>query len=133
MSTTMEFKVHFRSGCRGRKHIRAGETPQPKPVSAGKVPRVSRLMALAIRFDQLIESGKVRDYAEIARLGHVSRARISQITSMLTLAPDIQEALLNLPAVTKGRDPVSERHIRHVAAAVDWRKQRWLYGRISNK
>src|SRR2546427_9262608 len=54
---------------------------------AGRVPRVSRLMALAMRFDELIGSGQVTGYAELARLGHVSRARLSQIASLLGLAP----------------------------------------------
>jgi len=46
-----------------------------------------------LRFETLIRSGEVRDYAALARLGHVSRARISQIMNLLHLAPDIQEVL----------------------------------------
>lgn len=53
----------------------------------GRVPRISRLMALAIRFDQLIRDGVVEDQAQLARLGHVSRARLTQITNLLALAP----------------------------------------------
>jgi hypothetical protein len=33
-------------------------------------------MALALHFEELVRSGAVRDYAELARLGQVSRARI---------------------------------------------------------
>jgi hypothetical protein len=84
-------------------------------------------MALAIRFDQLVQTGKVRDYAEIARLGHVTRARVSQIMNMLTLAPDIQDALLNLPLTIRGREPVTERHIRPLTVMSDWRRQRRLF------
>src|SRR6516162_3603935 len=76
------------------------------PVAAGRVPRIARLMALALRFEQLVRTGAVRDYAELARLGQVSRARITQITSLLHLAPDIREAILFLPRVHRGRDPV---------------------------
>jgi hypothetical protein len=36
----------------------------------GNVPRVSKMMALAIRFDGLIRRGDVRDYADLARLGY---------------------------------------------------------------
>jgi len=43
----------------------------------GRVPRVSRLMALAIKFERLVREQRFRDYAEIARLGKVSRARLS--------------------------------------------------------
>jgi hypothetical protein len=56
-------------------------------------------MALALRFEGLIRTGQILNYAELARLGHVSRARISQITCLLLLAPDIQEELLFLPPI----------------------------------
>ena len=42
----------------------------------GRLPRITRLMALAIHFDGLIRSGAVANYAELARLGNVTRARI---------------------------------------------------------
>ena len=93
-------------------------------VPAGRIPRVSRLMALAIRFDGLLRDGVVADQADLARLGHVSRARVSQIMNLLNLAPDIQEALLLLPRVERGRDRVTERELRAVVAESDWRKQR---------
>ena len=42
-------------------------------VPGGTVPRLSRLMALAIRFDRLLQEGVVKDYAELVRLGQVCR------------------------------------------------------------
>jgi hypothetical protein len=81
-------------------------------------------MALAMRFDDLIRSGQVTGYAELARLGHVSRARLSQITSLLFLAPDLQEKVLFLPRTLKGRDPIQLRHLLPIAVIPDWRKQR---------
>jgi len=77
-----------------------------KPV--GRVPRVARLLALARRFELLIETGVAADYADLARLGQVTRARVNQVMNLLVLAPDIQEAILFLPSVTSGKDPVSE-------------------------
>ncbi len=68
---------------------------------------VSRLMALAIRFEQLIQDGHVADYAELARLSHVSRARITQVMNLRLLAPDIQEQILFLPKIERGRDMVT--------------------------
>jgi hypothetical protein len=50
----------------------------------------------------LVRSGAVRDYAELARLGQVSRARTTQIMSLLHLAPDLQEQILFLPRIQKG-------------------------------
>jgi len=120
----IEFKVHFESGRRGRKRAVVGERPRSPAPEPGNLPRVTRLMALAIRFDQLIRAGEVRDLADIARLGHVTRARVTQIMNLLHLAPDIQEAVLALPRVEQGRDPITERDLRPIAAIVDWRKQR---------
>jgi len=84
-------------------------------------------MALALRLDELVRTGVVADYAELARLGHVSRARISQILSLLALAPDIQESLLFLPAVQRGRDPIHLRQLQPLAALLDWQQQRRLW------
>jgi hypothetical protein len=81
-------------------------------------------MALAIRFDQLIQDGTVTDQAELARLGHVSRARLTQIMNLLNLAPDLQEVVLHLRPVSQGRGAISERSIRPIAATPNWQKQR---------
>ena len=121
---TFECKVHFRQARHGRKQMAVGGAPPPAPVPLGRVPRIARLMALAIRFHGLLERGEVRDYAELARLGHVTRARVTQIMNLLCLAPEIQEALLFLPRTTKGRDPIRETHLRPIAAEPDWRRQR---------
>jgi hypothetical protein len=121
-------KVHFRCGRSGRKHLRTGETPAAVP--PGRVPHVSRLMALAIRFDRLVLEGVVADQADLARLGHVTRARVTQIMNLLCLAPDIQEELLLLPRVGRGRDPIHERQLRPIAAVADWRKQRQMWSRL---
>jgi hypothetical protein len=56
-----------------------------------------------------------RDQADLARLGNVSRARVTQIMNLLQLAPDIQEAILFLPRTVKGRDPIREKHVRPIA------------------
>jgi len=81
-------------------------------------------MALAMRLEELIRSGQVTGYAELARLGHVSRARLSQIVSLLRLAPDLQETVLFLPRTLKGRDPIQLRHLLPIAVLPDWRRQR---------
>ena len=118
---TVTKKVHFQRGQRSRKAMREGER---KERPQGRVPRVARLMALAIRFEQLIRDGEVADQAELARIGRVSRARVSQILNLLQLAPDIQEAILFLPVVESGREPVTERDMRSIAEEGDWGRQR---------
>jgi hypothetical protein len=97
----------------------------------GNVPRVSRLMALAIRFDGLVRTGEIEDYADLARLGYVSRARITQIMNLLNLAPDIQEEILFLPKTTKGRDPIREKDLRPIAAIPQWNRQRKMWAHCS--
>jgi hypothetical protein len=84
-------------------------------------------MALAIRFEQLIRDGVVADYAELARLGHVTRARLSQIMNLLSLAPDTQESILFLPRTISGPDPIRERDLRPIAKVLEWGKQRPLW------
>jgi hypothetical protein len=88
-------------------------------------------MALAIRFDDLIQAGEVADYAELARLAHVTRARMTQIMNLLMLAPDIQESILFLPRVESGRDPIHLRQLQPIALVPDWRKQRKLWSQLS--
>jgi len=122
---TVNRPFHIRQGRHGRKELRQGEaTPSPPP---GRVPRVARLMALAIRFEQLLRDGVVKNQAELARLGHVTRARLTQIMNLLSLAPDIQEAVLFLPVTECGRDPITERHLRKITTAPHWHTQRKLW------
>ena len=118
--------VHFKTD-RGKKVMREGEPEPPPPLAPPAVPRVSRLMALAIHMEGLVREGKATDYASLARLGNVTRARMTQIMGLLRLAPDIQEEILFLPRVERGRDPLTERMLRQITAVVDWRKQRRLW------
>jgi hypothetical protein len=121
----LQFDAHFKRGGRGnRKTLANGEKPSPPNYERGRVPRVARLMALAIRFEELIRGGEVTDYAELARLGHVTRARVTQIMNLLLLAPNIQEAILFLPRIERGRDSIHLRHLQPIASMADWKKQR---------
>lgn len=132
---TVECKVHFEIGRKTRKKLEVGDAP-PEPatrVEPGRVPRVSRLMALAIRLERLLAEGVARDYADLARLGGVTRARLTQIMNLTLLAPDIQEALLFLPRTLRGRDAIQEPHLRPLALIPDWRKQRKLWRELVAK
>ena len=87
-------------------------------------------MALAIRLERLIVEGRVPNYAALARLAHVSRARITQIVNLTLLAPDIQEAILFLPPVQRGPDPITERDLRPIAAEPCWSRQRAMWAAL---
>jgi hypothetical protein len=100
-------------------------------IAPGSIPRVTRLMALAIKFDGMLSRGEVRDYADLARLGYVTRARVTQIMNLLTLAPDIQEQILSLPLTYIGRDPIREQNLRPITAIQFWNRQRKMWEKIS--
>jgi hypothetical protein len=125
---TREWDVHFRRRGRGApKELHTNQESEevaPPPV---RLSRVARLMALALRFDMLLRTGAVVNYAELARLGHVSSARISQILNLLHLAPDLQEALLFLSRKGRGRDPIHLARLQPIAAQFDWARQRRLW------
>src|SRR5882672_4456557 len=120
---TIECSVHFHGRGRGRRQ----RPPRDSVTEPGRVPRVARLLALSLRMDQLVRTGEVTGYAELAALGHVTRARLSQIMSLLSLTPDLQEEILFLPRTLKGRDPIQLRHLLPITVIPDWRKQktRW--------
>lgn len=96
----------------------------PRADAAPRIPRITRLMALAIRFQEMVDRGEVRDYADLARLGYVSRARITQIMNLLMLAPDIQEHLLGLSERSVSAKIFPERSIRSTTSLVSWADQR---------
>jgi hypothetical protein len=81
-------------------------------------------MALAIKLQEMIDRGEVKDYAEIARLGFVTRARVTQIMNLLLLAPDIQEELLSFTVGSEREARVFERALREVGSFVGWAEQR---------
>ena len=89
-----------------------------------QLPRVTRLMALAIRFEALLDQHPELSYLDLARLTGVSRSRITQISNLLHLAPDLQERLLFLSPKTRGRDQIHEPALRKLIQIDDWQQQR---------
>ena len=101
---------------RGRKQA------APEPV---RIPRITRLMALAIKFQDMVDRGEVRDYAEIARLGYVTRGRMTQIMNLLNLAPDIQEQIM---LQDSPKAIPCERRLRQIVSLAHWPEQRRRLG-----
>jgi hypothetical protein len=122
----IEATVHFGRERRSEKVVRTGEAPPGPP---GRIPRISRMMALAIWFDELIQQGEVKNFAELAALGQVCRTRVTQIMNLLLLAPDIQEELLFLLRIQKGSDSLLLRDLQSVARNASWIKQRQIWKR----
>ncbi len=96
-------------------------------IHRGKVPRISRLVALAIRMDEMLRRGEVQDTLELAELGKVSQPRVTQILGLSLLAPDIQEALLFLPRETTGKSKIDERNLRPITGELMWDRQREMW------
>ena len=124
---TVSRKIHFKNSRRSRKVICPGEKPKRKKT---RTPRISRLMALAIHFNQMIRSGQIENMATLATYGQITRARITQIMNLLHLAPDIQESLLTLPETTTAREPVTIRDLQPLAQEPDWQVQRAMWEEV---
>ncbi len=128
LTVTREFHVTRRPF--GQKRFRDGAAQQ---VPAGRIPRIARLMALAIRGEKLNRDGVAPDQSELARFGHITTARMTQIMSLLNLASDIQEQILLLPRTERSRDAVKETDIRPIATTLDWRKQRRMWAAMCQR
>ena len=138
MSLTVDRSFHVSTSDHGRGVIEPAtgqEAPMAhlEPKLGGRIPRITRLMALAIKLDGYLRDGVVADYAELARAGHVTRARITQIMDLNLLAPDIQAAILTLPRTISGRDPIRERHVRPITKIASWRTQRDRWRRLCSR
>ena len=119
---SIKIDVHFAPGASGHRILRKGK--QPCHSKSTHLPRVTRLMALAIKFEHLMTEGAVKNHKELAMLAGVERSQISTILRFRLLAPDIQEWLLNLPETDKGKDPVGMMDLRTIASIPSWEKQR---------
>ena len=119
----IEFTVPFRRVPAPRNLV-----AEPAPEPEGPPPRIARLMALAHKLDALVRSGAVSSYGELARLGHVSPARLTQIMVLLHLAPSIQEYLLFLSAADARF--IGELELRKIAREPRWDLQRAMWERI---
>jgi hypothetical protein len=128
---TIACQVHFSAGGRGRRCLEQGPKPEAEARPPGRVPRVARLLALALRLDERLRRGEMASCAEVAALGHLTRARVSQIMNLLNLAPDLQEAVLFLPRTQRGSDPIILRELQPIASVLDWRKQRVLWQQLT--
>ena len=125
-------EIQFRLHATGRPPGERGPSDAPHSGN-GRLPRVTQVMALAIHFQDMIQRGEARDYADLARLGCLTRERMSQIMELVWLAPDIQREILYLPPTSGGRYPISEVSVRRVASSLSWTNQRIEWTRLKEK
>jgi len=119
----IEYTLPFRRTPAGPISLAA---PQVEP--AGRAPRIARLVALAHKLDELVRSGVVSDCRALARLGHISPARLTQIMVLLRLSPAIQEYVLFLPAADARF--ITELALRRVAREPHWDRQQVRFERL---
>ena len=101
--------VRVAFGKRGSRSAPAAENAPPS--------RNARQLALAYHIEALIEEGRLQSYAHAARVLGVTRARLTLIMNLLTLAPQIQNRIL----LEEKRLP--ERMLRAMTRLLDWSRQ----------
>lgn len=107
---------------KGRKRLETCDTEKPTRPTAS-IPRISRLMALAIKYQGMLDRGEVAGVTELAKLCHVTQPRMSQILNLNFLSPNLQEKLLFLPETTCGKPTIHERGLRFACTLIDWESQ----------
>jgi hypothetical protein len=129
-NATVRYQFHVgRSGAGARIVLKNGPPPVAR-AQPGSVPRIARLVALAHKFERMLKEGTVASMADLARLGRVTRARMTQVMDLLLLDPRIQEELLHLPPLDRGRDPITLRELRYVCQTPIWAEQRKRWNEI---
>jgi len=124
----IKFQFETSSSSHGRQRV--GAPKQKKSSVPAKLPHITKLMALAIRLEHLLASGQVKDQAEIARVAGITRARVTQIINLTNLAPDIQQAILDLEPTTDPVPRFREREVRTIAILPNWETQRVRWKRL---
>ncbi len=122
-----KFEIEFQLKPSIRALDRLGDKQSSETVGRSRFdryPRIVQVVALAIHFQDMLDRGEIRNHADLARLGCISRERISQIMMLTWLAPDIQQEVLSLPQTPGGRFPVSETALRTIARVASWAEQR---------
>ncbi len=129
---SVEYKVDFGTG-NGKQNIRKDATKK-KRKSSPKLPHVTRLLALAHHLQGLVDKGVVGDYADIARLSNLTRARLSQIMNLTLLAPQIQEEILYFKYYSPLSNDLKEQTLRVVLKSPVWKEQirRWKRSKESS-
>jgi hypothetical protein len=100
-----------------------------KPPKAPQTPKVVELLRTAQEWRRQIDAGDVTNQAEIARREGITRARVTQVMSLLRLAPEIQEHILSLPEMRR-RPAITERALRPIVNLEVPDKQRSAFSNL---
>jgi len=81
-------------------------------------PHVVKAIAQGLYWQSLLSSHKAADAAEIARVEGTDRARVTKVTKLALLAPDV------IAAIVEGRLPVTLHRLMRQGVPLDWDSQR---------
>lgn len=132
MSVQVEVTLPGRQRARQVPH-QAQPTPVVPRPTPPRMPRITRLMALAIKFQDMVDRGEVHDYADLARLGYITRARATQIMNLTLLAPEIQEALIEPQSALSFARSATERELRLITRLAHWTEQRKAWSDLRSR
>ena len=90
-----------------------------------KVPRIAKLLALAVRFEELLGNGTVKDYADLARLGADHPSDESAKLGAGVAGTDSVLERRNAPT-----GPLNERALRRICDLVNWADQIQYFERL---
>ena len=93
-----------------------------KPPKTPQTPKVVELLRTAQEWRRQLDADEVESQAAIARREGITRARVTQILSLVRLAPEIQEHVLSLPDMVR-RSAITERALRPIARNECYEKQ----------
>ena len=80
----------------------------------------------ALKYRAEIDAGEIESQAALARREKLTRARITQVMTLLKLAPEIQDRVLALPPEAFG-----ERQLRRIALMPEPAAQRAAFARLA--
>ena len=103
------------------KHIR----PKKEKEELQGEPRLRQSLILAYQVDQLIADGRAKDFSQAAQWLNITKARLSQIMSLINLAPAIQEEILLTDSLKLRK--ISVQQILPITAESDWNRQIYLW------
>lgn len=81
-------------------------------------PHVVKAIAQGIFWQKLLSTHKAADATEIARIEGTDRARVTKVTKLALLAPDV------IAAIVEGRLPVTLHRLMRQDVPLDWHAQR---------
>ena len=121
MAANDGFEVEFR--LRDRPSIVPERHGAPStPASRNQLSSAARALCLALYMQDLVARGEAKNYAEVARLLCTTRERVSQLTELCHLAPEIQLQILQGTP-----EDVSEADTRMIAKHILWSDQLALW------